>query len=94
MRAGARFNELAQANSDSPTAKTGALDPYKKGTWHPPLRPPFGIKNAALRINQIPTGPLTCGWMSITKRVWRIESGTGDSESDARLAPQAACGLT
>jgi len=31
-RKGERFNELAQANSDSPTAKDGgALDPYKKG---------------------------------------------------------------
>jgi peptidyl-prolyl cis-trans isomerase SurA len=31
-RRGERFNELAQTNSDSPTAKDGgALDPYKKG---------------------------------------------------------------
>ena len=35
-RKGERFNELAQANSDSPTAKDGgALDPYKKGDLAP-----------------------------------------------------------
>jgi parvulin-like peptidyl-prolyl isomerase len=35
-RKGERFNELAQTNSDSPTAKDGgALDPYKKGELAP-----------------------------------------------------------
>lgn len=35
-RKGERFPELAQANSDSPTAKDGgALDPYKKGDLAP-----------------------------------------------------------
>jgi len=35
-RRGERFNELAQANSDSTTAKDGgALDPYKKGDLAP-----------------------------------------------------------
>ena len=35
-RRGERFAELAQANSDSPTAKDGgALDPYKKGDLAP-----------------------------------------------------------
>src|SRR6185503_20522336 len=33
-----RFNELAQTNSDSPTAKDGgSLDPYKKGDLAPAL---------------------------------------------------------
>ena len=37
-RRGERFNELAQANSDSPTAKDGgALDPYKKGDLAPAI---------------------------------------------------------
>lgn len=35
-RKGERFNELAQTNSDAPTAKDGgALDPYKKGDLAP-----------------------------------------------------------
>jgi peptidyl-prolyl cis-trans isomerase SurA len=35
-RRGERFNEMAQTNSDSPTAKDGgALDPYKKGELAP-----------------------------------------------------------
>ncbi len=35
-RKGERFNELAQQNSDAPTAKDGgALDPYKKGDLAP-----------------------------------------------------------
>ncbi|MBZ5635803.1 MAG: peptidyl-prolyl cis-trans isomerase [Acidobacteriia bacterium] len=37
-RRGERFNELAQTNSDSPTAKDGgALDPYKKGDLAPAI---------------------------------------------------------
>jgi peptidyl-prolyl cis-trans isomerase SurA len=37
-RKGERFPELAQANSDSPTAKDGgALDPYKKGDLAPAI---------------------------------------------------------
>jgi parvulin-like peptidyl-prolyl isomerase len=37
-RRGERFNELAQANSDSVTAKDGgALDPYKKGELAPAI---------------------------------------------------------
>jgi peptidyl-prolyl cis-trans isomerase SurA len=37
-RRGERFNELAQANSDSQTAKDGgALDPYKKGELAPAI---------------------------------------------------------
>ena len=37
-RRGERFNELAQANSDSPTAKDGgSLDPYKKGDLAPAI---------------------------------------------------------
>src|SRR6185295_13064782 len=37
-RRGERFNELAQNNSDSPTAKDGgSLDPYKKGDLAPAL---------------------------------------------------------
>ena len=37
-RRGERFNELAQANSDSATAKDGgALDPYKKGDLAPAI---------------------------------------------------------
>ena len=37
-RRGERFNELAQTNSDSPTAKDGgSLDPYKKGELAPAI---------------------------------------------------------
>jgi parvulin-like peptidyl-prolyl isomerase len=37
-RRGERFNEMAQTNSDSPTAKDGgSLDPYKKGELAPAI---------------------------------------------------------
>jgi len=58
-RRGERFAELAQANSDSPTAKDGgALDPYKKGELAPAIEAAVWDKERGTITDpiKIPTG--------------------------------------
>ena len=58
-RKGERFNELAQANSDSPSAKDGgALDPYKKGDLNPEIEAAVWTKDRGTVLDpiKIPTG--------------------------------------
>jgi parvulin-like peptidyl-prolyl isomerase len=60
-RRGERFAELAQANSDSPTAKDGgALDPYKKGELAPAIEAAVWDKDRGTVIDpiKIPSGLL------------------------------------
>jgi len=60
-RRGERFAELAQANSDSPTAKDGgALDPYKKGELAPAIEAAVWDKERGTVTDpiKIPTGLL------------------------------------
>ena len=60
-RRGERFNELAQTNSDSPTAKDGgALDPYKKGELAPAIEAAVWDKERGTVTDpiKIPTGLL------------------------------------
>jgi parvulin-like peptidyl-prolyl isomerase len=60
-RKGERFNELAQTNSDSPTAKDGgSLDPYKKGELAPAIEAAVWDKDRGYVTDpiKIPTGLL------------------------------------
>lgn len=60
-RRGERFAELAQTNSDSPTAKDGgALDPYKKGELAPAIEAAVWDKERGTILDpiKIPTGLL------------------------------------
>ncbi len=60
-RKGERFNELAQANSDSATAKDGgALDPYKKGDLAPAIEATVWDKERGYVTDpiKVPTGLL------------------------------------
>jgi peptidyl-prolyl cis-trans isomerase SurA len=60
-RKGERFNELAQANSDSPSAKDGgALDPYKKGDLNPELEAAVWNKERGTVLDPI---KLPTGWL-------------------------------
>ncbi len=56
-RRGERFNELAQTNSDSPTAKDGgALDPYKKGDLAPEIEAAVWDKDRGFTTDPISRG--------------------------------------
>jgi len=64
-RKGERFGELAQTNSDSPTAKDGgALDPYKKGDLAPAIEAAVWDKERGAV-----TDPINLGNMLLILRV-------------------------